>query len=141
MSLHRIPILMTDGGRYYVEKDKDFGVRFMLENEEEPIWQAAIMDCGDKYAFAVLEDEMIRITEFNPQNKLTYRNGKSAPLSVEDQIEVKTSHGKTIVVRYLYRNKTPKGVIVAAYSDGDEELTSLAISGAHEDYLCFSLSN
>lgn len=140
MSLDKI-FIQTDIGRFYVEKDKDFGVRFMLENEEEPIWQASIMDCGDYFAFGVLEDEIIRITEFKPQNKLKYKNGESAPLSVEDQIEVKTYYGKTMVVRYLYRNKTPKGVIVAAYSDGDEELTSLAISGAHEDCLCFSLSN
>ncbi len=141
MSLERIPILTTDGGRYYVEKDNNFGVKFMLENEDEPIWQASIMDCGDYFAFGVLEDKIIHITEFKPQNKLKYKNGDLAPLSVEDQIEVKTNHGKTIVVRYLYKSRTPKGVIVAAYSDGDEELTSLAISGAHEDYLCFSLSN
>lgn len=139
MSLDKIPI-QTDNGMYYVEKDT-FGIKFMLEDEEEPVWQAAITDCGDYFVFGVLEDGIIRITEFNPQNKLKYKNGESAPLSVEDQIEVKTSHGKTIIVRYLYRNQTPKGVIVAAYSDGDEELTSLAISGAQDDFLCFSLSN
>lgn len=139
MSLDKIPII-SKSKRFCVTKSPDnTAICFMFESEDgSAILNALVSDCGDHFAFATIEPDGIKITEFNPKNRLMLKSGLPAELCTDRQIEVDTPFGRQIQVRYLYANERPSGVIVAC-REGDF-LRSLMLAGEKDGFLCFCLS-
>ncbi len=139
MSISTIPI-NSKTSSYIVEANPDnSGIRFAEVRDGVQAWLASIIDNGDNFVLSTLQPNGILMQTFKPTKRLFNKDGTMPALEVEKQIEVKTAHGRTIVVRYLYKDESPSGVMIA-YSDGIC-LWQLAMCGAPNDGLRFSISN
>ena len=92
---------------------------------------------GAHFDFVIIDSKGINVTEFNPETVLMLKCGKPAPLEAE-QMEVYTPFGRQLIVRHLYADERPAGVIVAC-REGDF-LTSVLVCGSKDDSLCFMLA-
>ena len=96
-----------------------------------------LIDQGDHFDFVTIDHKGIKVTEFSPETVLMLKSGKPAPLESE-QMEVYTPFDRQLIVRHLYADERPAGVIVAC-REGDF-LTSVLVCGETEDRLCFMLA-
>lgn len=130
MAVDRINIF-TNNRCYYAEADPyGPGFRFRqvfteAEGDVEDGWVAAIYDNGDDFVFGAVQPEGLSFRVFKSELPMTYKNGTTPPLIIEDQIEVNTKFGRKMILRHIYSDKRPTGVIVGCY-DGNT-LWSIAV--------------
>ncbi len=137
MSLERIPII-SKKAIFTVEENPDStGICFIHKHRGRKRVLAMLIDQGDSFCFVTTDHRGIDMTEFNPETVLMLKSGKPAPLEAE-QMEVYTPFGRCLIVRYLYADERPAGIIVACI-EGDI-LTSVLVCGETEDRLCFMLA-
>lgn len=145
MAVERINIV-TCNGNYYAEADPcGLGFRFRQVFPEAPEdtgdgWVAAIYDNGDNFAFGSMQPEGLSLRIFKPTLPMTYKDGSKVPIEVEEQIEVNTQFGKKMILRHLYPDKRPTGVIMG-YSDGTTVwAVAMCTLPPHSDALVFSFA-
>lgn len=137
MSLERIPII-SKKAIFTVEENPDStGICFIHKHRGRKRVLAMLIDQGDSFCFVTTDHRGIDMTEFNPETVLMLKSGKPAPLEAE-QMEVYTSFGRQLIVRHLYADERPAGVIVAC-REGDF-LISVLVCGSKDDSLCFMLA-
>lgn len=137
MLLERIPII-SKTVHFSVERSPDdTGIIFTYKQNNRKKVAAMLIDRGESFDFVTIDSKGINVTEFNPETVLMLKSGKPAPLESE-QMEVYTSFDRCLIVRYLYADERPAGVIVAC-REGDF-LTSVLVCGETEDNLCFMLA-
>ena len=137
MPLDKIPII-SKTVHFSVERSPDdTGIVFVYKQNNRKKVAAMLIDQGDNFCFVTIDHRGIYMTEFNPETVLMLKNGKPAPLEAE-QMEVYTPFGRHLLVRHLYADERPAGVIVAC-REGDF-LTSVLVCGETEDRLCFMLA-
>lgn len=139
MSLNAIPII-SKNNEYSVEANPDgSGIRFMQKFPNGYTrWAATIIDNGDEFVFAKLLMAGVEIQSFCPTMEMQLKNGKMPPIEVDNQVETNTPYAKKMIVRYLYADEKPSGVIIG-YSDGSK-LWSVALCTEKDDSLLFSFS-
>mgnify|MGYP003302007339 CR=1 FL=1 len=138
MPLERIPII-SKTVHFSVERSPDdTGIVFVYKQNNRKKVAAMLIDQGQKFSFVVLDRRGIKVTEFSPETVLMLKSGKPAPLESEQQMEIDTPFGRQLIVRHLYADERPAGVIVAC-REGDF-LTSVLVCGETEDRLCFMLA-
>ena len=138
MSLERIPII-SKKAIFTVEENPDStGICFIHKHRGRKRVLAMLIDQGDSFCFVTTDHRGIDMTEFNPETVLMLKSGKPAPLESEQQMEIDTPFGRQLIVRHLYADERPAGVIVAC-REGDF-LTSVLVCGETEDRLCFMLA-
>ena len=138
MPLDKIPII-SKTVHFSVERSPDdTGIVFVYKQNNRKKVAAMLIDQGDHFDFVTIDHRGIRVTEFNPETTLMLKCGKPAPIESEQQMEVYTAFGRCLIVRYLYADERPAGVIVAC-REGDF-LTSVLVCGETEDRLCFMLA-
>lgn len=114
------------------------GIRFMQYSEHGEECIAMIVDNGKEFLLTSKNRDGMLIRPFIPTTQLLLRDGTEAPLDGETQIEVKTPHGKKMIVRPLSKDNKDNGVVVA-YTEGDT-LWSVALCGSPVDGLIISLA-
>ena len=137
MPLERIPII-SKTVHFSVERSPDdTGIVFTYKQNNRKKVAAMLIDQGDHFDFVTIDHKGIKVTEFSPETVLMLKSGKPAPLESE-QMEVYTPFDRQLIVRHLYADERPAGVIVAC-REGDF-LTSVLVCGETEDRLCFMLA-
>ncbi|MBQ9850373.1 MAG: hypothetical protein IJO36_06710 [Clostridia bacterium] len=138
MSLEKIPII-SKTVHFSVERSPDdTGIVFTYKQNNRKKVAAMLIDQGDYFDFVTIDHRGIDMTEFNPETVLMLKSGKPAPLESEQQMEVDTPFGRQLIVRHLYADERPAGVIVACKQDN--LLISVLVCGETEDNLCFMLA-
>ncbi len=137
MSLERIPII-SKTVHFSVERSPDdTGIVFVYKQNNRKKVAAMLIDQGDHFDFVTIDLKGIKVTEFSPETVLMLKSGKPAPLESE-QMEVYTPFGRQLIVRHLYADERPAGIIVGC-REGDF-LTSVLVCGSKDDSLCFMLA-
>lgn len=118
VSVERIDIT-SENISFYIEANPDnSGVRFLQETPNgRSVWVATIVANENNFSFATLKPNGIIVHNFSPFSRMVSSDGYAPPLTVNNQIEVKTPFKKEIVVRNVDPNDTSKGAIVG-FSDG-----------------------
>lgn len=138
MPLDKIPII-SKTVHFSVERSPDdTGIVFVYKQNNRKKVAAMLIDQGAHFDFVIIDSTGINVTEFNPETVLMLKCGKPAPIESEQQMEVYTPFGRCLIVRYLYADERPAGVIVAC-REGNF-LTSVLVCGETEDRLCFMLA-
>ena len=138
MSLERIPIISKKAIFTVEESPDSTGICFIHKHHGRKRVLAMLIDQGDHFDFVTIDHKGFKLTEFTPETVLMLKCGKPAPLESEQQMEIDTPFGRQLIVRHLYADERPAGVIVAC-REGDF-LTSVLVCGETEDRLCFMLA-
>jgi len=141
ISLDKIDIV-SDSLVYSVFESPDAsGLTFVCRQNNRKKVVAMLIDSEEKgtFYFVRISNKGFNATEFRPKKTLMHKGGQPAPLDCGSQIELTTKYGTELVVRYLFIDERPKGVIVAR-REGDH-LISVLVCGEQDDRLCFMMSN
>ena len=140
MSLERIPIISKKAIFTVEESPDSTGICFIHKHHGRKRVLAMLIDHqGDYFDFVTMDSNKgIDVTSFNPETVLMLKCGKPAPIESEQQMEVYTPFGRCLIVRYLYADERPAGVIVGC-REGNF-LTSVLVCGSKDDSLCFMLA-
>lgn len=138
MPLERIPIISKKAIFTVEESPDSTGICFIHKHHGRKRVLAMLIDHqGDYFDFVIIDSKGINVTEFNPETVLMLKSGKPAPLESEQQMEIDTPFGRQLIVRHLYADERPAGVIVCREGDF---LTSVLVCGSKDDSLCFMLA-
>lgn len=138
MKLERMKFRSRTKNFYVEPAPENLGIRFMQYDEHGEKCIAMIVDNCKEFLLTSKNDDGLLIRPFNPTTQLLLKDGTEAPLTGEDQIEVKTPHGKKMIVRPILKDNKILSVVVA-YEKNDS-LWSIAICGAPNDGLLISLA-
>lgn len=116
----------------------NIGIRFMEYSEYGVECIAMIVDNNREFLLTSKNQGGMLIRSFKPTTPLLLKDSTEAPLTGEDQVEVKTPYGKKMIVRTLSKDNKVPGVVVAY--EKDETLWSIAICGAPTENLIISLA-
>ena len=138
MKLEKIKF-RSETKNFYVEPaPENLGIRFMEYDEHGKKCVAMIVDNNNEFLLTSKYNDRMLIRPFMTTKRFLLKDGTEAPLEGEDQIEVKTPHGKKMIVRPISKDNKILSVIVA-YEKNDS-LWSIAICGAPVDGLLISLA-
>lgn len=145
MAVERIDIY-TNNACYYAEADPcGLGFRFRQVFPDNPDmedgWVAAIYDNGENFVFGSMQSEGLSIRVFKTTVPLTFKNGKKAPPIIEDQIEVDTKFNRKMVLRHIYSDKRPTGVIIGCYDRNTLWSVAMCNLPSHSNALVFSFAD